>query len=98
LPFCLQRCQLYVYDIGPPVQLPGKAVSVCPTTGRPEIVGGEVLRGFDVVGGAVGVTGAVAATVIAADCAVVDPAAFEATTRARTVCPASRAFRPSFFD
>jgi hypothetical protein len=56
---------LYVYDIDPPFQLPGKAVSVCPTTGRPEIVGGEVSRGFDVAAGAVGV--AVAATLIAAD-------------------------------
>ena len=42
----LQRHQRYENDVGVPVQVPAFAVSVCPTAGVPETVGGTVLLGI----------------------------------------------------
>src|SRR5512132_308969 len=76
-----QRRHWYTYEIGAvPDQLPGSAVKVCPSTGVPEIVGGDVF------------TGAASAPVtvaVAAEVAVLEPTEFVAVTVTRIVEPTS---------
>ena len=63
-----------------PVHVPGEAVSVCPTVGVPEIVGGPVLAGR---------APAAAITRVCAEVAVAGPSVFFACTRTRIVLPTS---------
>jgi len=78
-----QRRQTYVNAIGcAPTQTPAFAVSVCPTCGVPEIVGGLVFRGAPAAW--VDLT-----TFVGSDVAVADPSAFVAVTRTRIRWPTS---------
>ncbi len=61
-----------------PLQLPGSAVSVCPSRAVPEMVGGEVL-----------LNAAAATTAVWAEVAPLEPALFEAVTATRIVAPTS---------
>jgi hypothetical protein len=65
-----------------PFHTPGLPETVCPSWGLPEIEGGVMF---------VGGVGAAATTAVAAESAVVEPAAFVAVTRTRSVEPTSEA-------
>ena len=43
----LQRCHWYSYLVGFSLHVPVLALSVCPTTALPEIVGGALLAGLE---------------------------------------------------
>jgi hypothetical protein len=74
-----QRRHWYEYDSGwTPVQLPGDAVSVCPSCALPVIVGGDTFTGAAAV-----------TTAVAAELAVLAPALLLAVTATRTVDPRS---------
>ena len=44
-PLVLQRNHWYANDVGELLHVPSLAVSICPTVGVPEIVGGAVFTG-----------------------------------------------------
>src|SRR3972149_403059 len=76
-PAASQRCHWYAYSSGwGALQLPGSAVSVCPSTVAPLIVGGARL---------VGTVGATRS--LGAEVAVADPPAFVAVTSTRRLAP-----------
>ena len=63
-----------------PTQVPLLAVSVCPTCGVPDTVGGAVFRGL---------AGAACTTAVAFEVALAEPSEFAAVTRTRSRCPTS---------
>src|SRR5689334_14747848 len=86
----LQRCHWYPKLIGAvPLQVPGDAVSTCPSVGVPETVGGLVFEG--------GTAGA-EMTAVAEDGADAFPATFVAVTTTRIVDPTSADVRTYVCD
>src|SRR6266487_5860025 len=78
-PVLSHRCHWYAYVIGAvPDQVPGAAVSICPSRAVPEIVGGATFSG-----------GFPTTMPVAADDACAEPPAFDAVTVTRSVDPTS---------
>src|SRR5579862_1118486 len=81
LPAELQRCHWYVKRRGPPVQVPGSAVSDSPIFAVPETVGGAVFTGAPED----------ATACVGRELAVVCPSAFDAVTTTRSAWSTSAA-------
>jgi hypothetical protein len=79
LPFRSQRYQTNAYAVGECVQLPFDPVSVAPSAGVPEIVGGVLFAG----------AAAARTTAVGLELALSEPDAFRARTRKRIVLPTS---------